>query len=104
MFGDGRCGTVHGVSTAAPRLPHLRRLDDLMQKFGVVPWQKDLNASDAPIFVGSTLLATIRAPRSAKETAMQIDAGTLRRALKNLVQLGPMQPKRPMLEHVCRSS
>lgn len=31
---------------------------------------------------------------------MQIDAGTLRRALKNLVRLGPMQPKRPMLEHV----
>ena len=31
---------------------------------------------------------------------MQIDADTLRRALKNLVRLGPMQPKRPMLEHV----
>jgi hypothetical protein len=59
-----------------------------------------LNASDAPIFVGSTLLATIRAPRSAKETAMQIDAGTSRRALKNLVRLVPMRPKRPMLEHV----
>lgn len=28
---------------------------------------------------------------------MQNDAGTLRRALKNLVRLGPMQP---MLEHV----
>jgi len=31
---------------------------------------------------------------------MQINAGTLRRALKNLVRLGPMQPKRSMLEHV----
>jgi hypothetical protein len=61
---------------------------------------KDLNASDAPIFVGSALLAMIRAPPSAKETAMQIDCGTLRRALKNLVRLGPKQPKRPMLEHV----
>jgi hypothetical protein len=68
-----------------------------MQKSGVVAWQKDLNASDAPIFVGPTLLATIHAPRSAKETAMQIDAGTLRRALKHLVRLRPMQPKRPML-------
>ena len=67
---------------------------------GRAGWHKDLNANNAPIFVGSTLLATIRAPLSAKETAMQIDAGTSRRALKNLVRLVPMQPKRPMLEHV----
>jgi hypothetical protein len=30
---------------------------------------------------------------------MQIDCGTLRRALKNLVRLGPKPPMPPMLEH-----
>jgi hypothetical protein len=40
---------------------------------------------------------TIRTPPSVKETAMQIDCGTLRRALKNLVQL---EPKQPMPESV----
>ncbi len=31
---------------------------------------------------------------------MQINAGTLRRALKIFVRLEPKQPMRPMLEHV----
>ena len=56
-------------------------------------------ANGAPIFIGIAPVA-VRVLTDAKETAMQIAAGTLSRALKRLVRLVPKRTAFPIAEHV----